>query len=213
MKWTDREAQALYDGLEQLDFALPDYSFEKLNIFARELVLWNRTHGLISLDSDPVEIVNRHILDSLAALPFIGSPESLADVGSGAGFPGIPLAVCLPETKVTLIEKMGRRCGFLRNAVALAGLSDRVEIEESPVEKVSGAFDIVTIRAFAPIPRVIEPLMKIILPGGKLVAYKGKTETAGEELGEGINGEIKKIKVPGLNAQRTLVIIEKSASA
>jgi len=209
MKWTVREEAALKKGLDMLGLASDGEIFTKLNLYIRELLLWNTTHSLVGLGDDPLELVDRHILDSLAAMRQIGTPGTLADIGSGAGLPGIPLAICLPETKVFLVEKMGRRCDFLRNAVIVTGLSDRVEIVQDSLEKCSGSFDVVTLRAFAPLPRVMDALLDITSPNGRIIAYKGRKETFNEELDPSWNAKCELLKVPGLNAERNLVIINK----
>ena len=214
MKWTRNEEDILYAGLKSLGLDIDDDIVNKLNTYAREILLWNRTHGLVNL-SEAKELAGRHILDSLAALSYMGSPETLADAGSGAGFPGIPLAICLPETRVFLIEKMGRRCDFLRNALAVTGLSKRVEVVQESLEKagIFGPFEAVTLRAFAPLPRVLDQLFEITAPGGRIFAYKGKKESIREELGmeDSVKNDLRvvELKVPGLNAERNLVILEK----
>ncbi|MBI9102009.1 MAG: 16S rRNA (guanine(527)-N(7))-methyltransferase RsmG [Spirochaetales bacterium] len=209
MKWSEREEAALKKGLISLGLDSEGDIFNKLNLYARELLLWNKTHGLVGLGDDPVELVDKHILDSLAALPFIGTPETLADIGSGAGLPGIPLAICLPETRVFLVEKMGRRCDFLRNAVIVTGIADRVEVVQKTLEKSDGTFEVVTLRAFAPLPRVIDSLLDITADGGRILAYKGRVETFKEELNPAWNSSWENLKVPGLDAERNLVIIKK----
>ena len=212
MKWTNREESALVSGLEALTiFETQDElkeAAEKLNAFARELLLWNKTHSLVSLSEGPLELVHRHFLDSLAAFPYLGRPATLADIGSGAGLPGIPLAIALKNTRVSLIEKMGRRCDFLRNVIIVTGLSERVEVLQIPLERCSLTFDAVTLRAFAPIPRVVDGLRRITAPGGRIFAYKGREEALREELKEEPGAEVKSLNVPGLNADRQLVILE-----
>ncbi|MCL2126690.1 MAG: class I SAM-dependent methyltransferase [Treponema sp.] len=140
------------------------------------------------------ELIVRHIIDSLAPLgiirrkmgKFFGMKEALrfhaADVGSGAGLPGIPLAVALPGAAFSLIERKGRRAGFLRNTVAALGLSNAT-VEEEEMEKVKPRrFELVTFRAFRPLePKILKKLFRLCSDGGFLAAYKGRlAKTEGE---------------------------------
>jgi 16S rRNA (guanine527-N7)-methyltransferase len=143
-----------------------------------------------------------------------GKPEfRLADAGSGAGLPGIPLAICLPGVKVSLIERMTRRADFLRNAAAVLGLSN-VTVEETEMEKApAGRFDVVVFRAFRPLEKdILKGLFRLLVPGGHLAAYKGKREKTEQELAElpPESREIHPLFVPFLNEERHLVIIHKA---
>ncbi len=106
-------------------------------------------------------------------------------MGSGAGFPGIPLAVCLPDCELTLIEKMGRRAGFLRNVTAVLELKN-VRVLEEPVESINAAehrFDLITFRAWTAVKQdTVKMLRPLLEPGGWIAAYKGRRETADAEM-------------------------------
>jgi 16S rRNA (guanine527-N7)-methyltransferase len=195
-----------------------------LERYIAEIELFNPAYGLVSVKNRR-ELVVRHILDSLAALGAL--PEGarrIADVGSGAGLPGIPLAISLPRSCFTLIERTGRRAGFLRNTVAVLGLSN-VEVEETEMEKaVPGRFDLVVFRAFRPLePPVLKSLLRLLGEGGILAAWKGRRAVLEEELGKleaaGLlsfrtalpaapaRGEILPVEVPFLEEERRLVLI------
>ena len=141
------------------------------------------------------ELVIKHILDSLSPLGSIcrlrpappadktAVPFSIADAGSGAGLPGIPLAIAMPGVPVTLIERMGRRAGFLENTRAVLGLSnvtvEREEIEKTPPRR----FSLITFRAFkVQEPAVLKNLFRLLLPGGVLAAYKGRRDAIDAEM-------------------------------
>ena len=132
---------------------------ETLEAYVRELELFNPAYGLVGTESHE-ELIIKHILDSLAplgpilrALDQAGSAPpslSIADAGTGAGLPGLPLAIALPGCQFTLIERMGRRIGFLQNTLAVLGL-ENVRLEQADIEKArSGPFDLITFRAFRP---------------------------------------------------------------
>ncbi|MCL2720284.1 MAG: 16S rRNA (guanine(527)-N(7))-methyltransferase RsmG [Treponema sp.] len=134
----------------------------------------------------------------------------IADAGSGAGLPGIPLAITLPDCDFTLIERMGRRAGFLLNTKAVLNLSN-VIIEEKELEKIeANQFDIVTFRAFKPIePKLLKTLFKICKPNGIIAAYKGKKEKINAEMtGLDIEWQTIPYKVPFLDEERNLLIIK-----
>jgi 16S rRNA (guanine527-N7)-methyltransferase len=143
------------------------------------------------------------------------SPPSIADVGSGAGLPGIPLAVCLPWARVSLIERMGRRAGFLRNAAAVLGLSN-VRVEEADMEKLpEGSFDLVVCRAFKPLDEGLKSLLRL---SNTAAVYKGKREKADAEIATlekagAYQFEITKLNVPFLeNEERHLLVCRKACS-
>lgn len=123
---------------------------------------------------------SRHIANSLALLDVVPLGLSVADVGSGAGLPGIPLAVARPDLEVTLIEPLLRRANFLGMAVEELGLNDRVRIVRGRAEEISGRYDVVTCRAVAPLERLVRWTHRLFVPGGVLVALKG--ESAEEEI-------------------------------
>jgi 16S rRNA (guanine527-N7)-methyltransferase len=201
-----------------------------LEKYIAEIELFNRTLSLVGA-KDRRELVVKHILDSLAPLGIItrllagqaaerdaaDDPPAIADVGSGAGLPGIPLAICLPNARFTLIERMGRRAGFLRNTQAVLALAN-VETEEREMENVSARFDLAVFRAFRPLePAIARSLLRLLKPGGALAAYKGRRETAEAELaalaaapaavGQTIRAEILPCPVPFLEEERHIVII------
>jgi 16S rRNA (guanine527-N7)-methyltransferase len=189
-----------------------------LDTYMDEIEAFNPAYGLVKVSSRK-ELIVKHILDSLAPLGHIvriltaGKAEfRLADAGSGAGLPGIPLAICLHGVKVSLIERMTRRADFLRNAAAILKLSN-VTVEETEMEKApAGRFDIVVFRAFRPLEKtVLKGLFRLLVPGGHLAAYKGKRQKTEQEAA-GLppeQWEIHPLVVPFLNEERHIVIIKK----
>ena len=200
----------LRSGLAALGLSDNESRVVLLEKYLSELELWNPHYKMIA---ETGNLVTRHIIDSLAALSLIRAlaPRSLADIGSGAGLPGIPLAIWLENCNVTLVERSGRRAGFLRNVVLSLGLS-RISVEEKPVEQIVGQFDLITFRAFSPIDgKLLDSLEKILAPHGVIAAYKGRRDTIEDELStvsgrfEDVN--IQALEVPGLDEERHLVTI------
>jgi 16S rRNA (guanine527-N7)-methyltransferase len=194
-----------------------------LETYLAEIELFNPAYGLVGA-KDRRELVVKHILDSLAPLGIIQRllrasplPRRIADAGSGAGLPGIPLAICLPDLSFTLIERMGRRAGFLRNVQAVLGLSN-VTVEEKEVEKAEPErYTLVTFRAFRPLePRTIRSLFRLCAPDGFLAAYKGRREKIEAEMAAAGKAagpwEAIPCPVPFLAEERQLVVIKPPAA-
>jgi 16S rRNA (guanine527-N7)-methyltransferase len=145
----------------------------------------------------------RHILNSVAAAELFPQGASVVDVGSGAGLPGIPLAILRPDLRVVLLESLLRRARFLEETVAELGLADRVAVVRGRAEEHRGAYDVVTCRAVAPLPRLVEWCLPLVGRAGRLVALKGSS--AEEELAasaqllarHGVRGAARAVRVPG----------------
>ena len=200
-----------------------------LERYVEEIELFNPAYGLVKV-SDRKELIIKHILDSLAPLSVIrnllkdSASFKIADVGSGAGLPGIPLALCLPNAAFTLIERMGRRAGFLRDVVAVLGLSN-VTVEESEMEKLALAakdrtdftecFDLIVFRAFKPLDAaILKGLFALLKPSGFLAAYKGRSQAIEEEMSglQKLSREVVPLDVPFLAEERHLVLIRQTDS-
>lgn len=177
------------------------------------LVRWNGTYNLTAI-RDPAEMVVKHLLDSLAILPHL-SCARLADVGTGPGLPGIPLALADPALEVSLIETAGKKARFLREAVRALGLAGRVTVHAARAEQVTDAapHDCLTARAFGTLSQIIEVGGHLLRPGGRLLAMKGRLPEA--ELAALPAGwrhvATHQLEVPGLDAERHLVIVERTA--
>jgi 16S rRNA (guanine527-N7)-methyltransferase len=187
--------------------------------YIEEIELFNSAYNLVGTN-DPQELITKHILDSLAPLGIIsrlingGDAPRIADVGSGAGLPGIPLALALPKCEVTLIERMGRRAGFLWNTKAALRLSN-VTVEEGELEKSKGTFRLVTFRALKPLePKMLKALFHVCENGGVIAAYKGRREKIEQEMAPlgklpaaACTWEAVPYDVPFLDDERHLLII------
>lgn len=160
--------------------------------YANEILLFNSAYNLVKA-SERDEIFVRHILDSLSAAQEIcrltkkvsveNEKITIADIGSGGGLPGIPLAAALPQFDFVLVERMSKRCAFLENVRALLGLGN-VRIENSELEKIPPeSFEIATFRAFRPLEKkMLASLLAVLKKGGALAAYKAKKKNIVEEM-------------------------------
>jgi len=200
----------LENGLDALNLEYSKKQTKLLNKYISEIEMWNSRYGLVNASGET--LVTKHILDSLTGVEHIQSLKSqtLADVGSGAGLPGIPLAIMLPGLQITLIERSGKRVRFLRSVQALLGL-ENLQVMEADLKNVQEKYDLVTFRAFKPIePGIVKMLVNILTDSGKLVAYKGKMENISQEI-EMVKDlvsveKIIPLYVPGLDDERNLVI-------
>jgi 16S rRNA (guanine527-N7)-methyltransferase len=196
----------LESGLHALGLA-PALS-EPLLAYLALLDRWNRAYNLTAI-RDPGEMVAKHLLDSLAMHPF-AKAGTLADLGTGPGLPGIPLAIARPALQVTLVESNGKKARFLREAVRTLQLSN-ARVAESRIEALDlpAAFDAITARALATLPLILELGGHLLKPRGRLLAMKGALPT--DEIAALPPGwrveRIEPLDVPGLSAERHLVVV------
>ena len=201
----------LESGIQELDIPLNDEVIEKILRYREMLEKWNRAYNLTAV-RDPEEQVVKHLLDSLAVLPLIRG-ERFVDVGAGAGLPGIPLAIARPDLHFTQIDSAGKKARFMVQAARELGLGN-VEVHHCRVEayEPETLFDGVLSRAFASLADMIEVAGHLCAEDGRLFAMKG--QRPGEELAalpEGWKLErIDSITVPGLDAERCLVVLARS---
>lgn len=135
---------------------------------------------------------DRHVLNSVAVADLVPAGSTVADVGSGAGLPGVPLAILRPDLQVTLIEPLLRRSEFLDGVVAELGLVDRVTVERTRAEEHQGSYDVVTSRALAPLPRLVRWCRPLTASGGAVLALKGVS--AADEIAK-MRGELTRNKL------------------
>ena len=167
--------QKLADGLAAIRLDVSADAQAKLLAYLDLLARWNRTYNLTAV-RDPEEMVSRHLLDSLAVLPLVRG-TTLADLGSGAGLPGIPLAIARPALQVTLIESNGKKARFLRESVRSLPLAN-VRVEQSRVQDATGKFDTVTARAFASLADMLAWGGHLLANDGRWLALKGHVDPA-----------------------------------
>lgn len=193
-------------GCAALNITLSEDQKERLLRYIALLDKWNKAYNLTAI-RDPEEMISRHILDSLSILPHIKG-ETLLDVGTGAGLPGIPLAIVAPSLQVTLLDSNSKKTRFLQQAKAELGL-DNVMVEHGRVEQVAlpMQFDTVTARAFASMEEVAKLAGNHCLPEGCLLLMMGQVPAdVGKRLeGEFDVAEVRVLQVPETDGERHLV--------
>lgn len=165
-------------------YGLPDAASEQLEVVLSELA---RAQVAVSAVREPERAVDVHVADSLAALEVgeVRTAAAIADLGSGGGFPGLALAVALPDAHVALVESVGKKCEFLERVVAAAGIENVSVVHARAEEWAAGVTrqDLVTARALAGLPTLVEYAAPLLREGGSLVAWKGEPEPQEEADG------------------------------
>ncbi len=211
MRRTERSvdlAPTLTRGVTQLGLDLSATVQARLLQYVALLAKWNRAYNLTAV-REPAAMLDRHLLDSLAVLPHLQGPRVL-DVGSGAGLPGIPLALARPDLHFTLLDSNGKKTRFMNQAVAELGLAN-VSVVQSRIEdyQVPAPFDTVITRAFATVAEVIAGAGRLCAPQGQLLLMKGAYPiTELEALPPAYRlREAVRLQVPGLDAERHVLVI------
>ncbi|MBI1912283.1 MAG: 16S rRNA (guanine(527)-N(7))-methyltransferase RsmG [Deltaproteobacteria bacterium] len=219
---TDTELKELLkQGASELGLDLGESAPESFLKYFKELKTWNKKINLTSVDSDR-DIIIRHFLDSLTAVPYVNGSKRLLDIGAGGGFPGIPLKIVLPELEVVLMDSVEKKVFFMRQVIRTLGLSNQkieavaARIEDPAViERYKGAFDCVISRAFSELKNFLRLSLPYIEVGGRIVAIKGPAVS--EELKEVedwdkiTRPEIFDVKVPFENRVNKILVFRKTA--
>jgi 16S rRNA (guanine527-N7)-methyltransferase len=214
MKFFDRSALApiLANGIKELSLDLNQQQHEQLLDYLALLFKWNAVYNLTSV-RDPMQMMTHHLLDSLAAVSAFAGARNVLDVGAGGGLPGVVLAIARPDMKVSMIDTVHKKTAFLTQVKAELELAN-VTVYTKKVQEleVATAFDVITSRAFADLSDFVNWSGHLLAQGGQFIALKG---TAPPEEQERLPAawkvtELRPIQVPGLQAERHLVFIQKS---
>jgi len=192
-------AQDIESAVQQLDQTLPDGAVAKFAALLVELEKWNRRVNLTAI-RDPREMISAHILDSLVARPFLEG-KTVLDVGTGPGFPGLPLAIVEPTRRFTLLDSNNKKIMFVQHVASLLGADNVVAVKGRGEDYAPGQrFDTVIARALAALPRLVEIAGHHVREDGVFVALKGRYPA--DELEQLRNTPwghvVTELKVPGL---------------
>jgi 16S rRNA (guanine527-N7)-methyltransferase len=197
----------LESGLTALGITLPQDVQQKLMDYLALLAKWNKVHNLTAI-REIEDMVTLHLLDSLSVLKLLNS-QHILDVGSGAGLPGIPIALVQPDSKVTVLDSSHKKAAFLRQAKAELGIGNlevvckRVE-EYQPETK----FQTIVSRAFSDLSELVRMTRHLLADGGSWMAMKGVYPYDELEQIKSMHTQVLAMNVPGLDAQRHLVLIQ-----
>jgi len=197
-------------GLVSMGIAVSPAQRSRLAAHLELVAKWNRVHNLTAV-RETSQMVVLHLLDSLSVLPQLEGAHRIADVGTGPGFPGIPIAIVRDDCEVTLVESSHKKCTFLQQAKTELALAN-VTIACARVEQFvpSTKFDAVVSRAFSDLPDFVAQAGHLVAPGGKLIAMKGVypfDEIARVPSTHRV-AKVLELHVPTLEAKRHLVVLE-----
>lgn len=204
----ERLSKQLRKGLEDLELPLDDDAHDKCLKHIQLLAKWNQAYNLTSVRI-PREMITRHVLDSLSVAWFVQGPNVL-DIGTGAGFPGIPIAIVCQDSDFVLTDSSAKKIDFVRHVIAKLGLQNtqivHKHVDGSGLEK---KFETILCRALGPLGLVAKLGAPLLQPGGAILAMKGKfPETEINNLPSSFNCQVHKLTVPELEESRHLVVIK-----
>ena len=228
--------QLIVDGARQFNLTLDGATVDLFAAHARELLKWNRKINLTAI-TDPREVAVKHYLDSVAPLRFVPRPKSLLDIGSGGGFPGIPMKIVMPDVSAVLIDATRKKAGFLASAGRLLGLKrywaihTRAEdlsprtsrrqasprsLSGNPGDRIPETFELIVTRALGSIDEFVSLGLPLLSDKGMMVAWKGrKTEMQFDEdivARAGLSVTVYRYELPFLHLPRSAVVITSSSA-
>lgn len=200
----------LKKGLDELSLDCSPKQLKAFMTYLSELKKWNKAYNLTSLKTDE-DIIIKHFLDSLLYLKAIpGGEVSVMDVGSGAGFPGIPMKIIRPEIEMHLIEPSRKKAGFLRHIIGVLGLQG-IEVAEKRIEEIKSLMvDAVVTRALFDIKDFYRQAFPLLKEGGRLVVSKGPKVKEELEVIKNLDYELLTSTLPLLSIKRFIIVIKKA---
>jgi len=211
--------ELLIEGAEAFGIRLIEKQVGAFDLYLRELLKWNQKINLTAIRSEK-GIVLKHFLDSLSVTPYLSKTASLLDIGSGAGFPGIPLKIVQPSLEITLIDSVRKKVDFQRHIIRMLGLKQieaiHGRIQEKEIhQSLAGRFDAVISRAFSDLQTLLLLAFPVLRKGGMLFAMKGELEREGTGLfpkGKETQYRLKRTTsflLPGSSFKRSILLFEK----
>jgi 16S rRNA (guanine527-N7)-methyltransferase len=218
--------QTIVEGARKLDILVQPDQADQFARHAYALKTWNKKINLTAIES-PLDMAVKHFLDSIVSSRYIKPRSRLLDVGSGAGFPGLPLKIMIPSLKVTLVDATRKKVSFLNHVIQQLSLTDISALHnrvENLTQTREGLFDVIVCRAFSSLSGFVEKSLPLLAPDGVLMAYKGKASAADMEQISRQNGngvfpapgkgdplalQMNQVRfvLPFLNLSRTLVLL------
>ncbi|MEE8366184.1 MAG: 16S rRNA (guanine(527)-N(7))-methyltransferase RsmG [Gammaproteobacteria bacterium] len=201
----------LKSGIVELGLSLSDNQVGQLLEYLELLIKWNRHYNLTAI-TDPEKMLSYHLLDSLSISKYIANSDKVLDVGSGAGLPGIPLAIALPGSSWMLLDSNGKKTRFMLQAIALCGI-DNAQVVKCRVEGYHAPepFDVVVSRAYASLANYCQSVAHLVENRTRLMTMKTGLDAQEAEALDSRYYELHEthLKVPGIAGKRSLVIINK----
>ena len=200
-------ARQLAAGIAAMNLDIGEPQQQKLLAYLALLQKWNKTYNLTAL-RDETKMVSHHLLDSLTLLPYIRNAQTLADIGSGGGMPGIPAAICRPDLQMTLVDANTKKTAFLQQAAIELGL-DNVSVFAGRVENLHQTADIITSRAFAELADFVSLTRHLLHENSIWAAMKGAyPQDELFRLPENVEAyQTDRLSVPMLDAERHMVLL------
>lgn len=214
-------AQILKEGTDHLGLRLSDPAVEQFVVYARELTHWNRRVNLTALRTDR-DIAVKHFVDSLTVLPYVTPRARVMDIGTGAGFPGVPLKIACPSLRLVLMDASQKKVFFLRHLIRQLGLSNAEALhgraeDRHMRERYGRGFDVVLSRAVAPLGSLLPLIAPYAAPNGMVIAMRGREGEADLESADWGSvdldlSEIRPIVLPMVEEQRVLLVFRQRVS-
>ncbi|RDI29010.1 16S rRNA (guanine(527)-N(7))-methyltransferase RsmG [Pseudacidovorax intermedius] len=208
--------EQLEEGARTLGLDLTDAQIGQLLDYGSAILKWNKVYNLTAL-RDPALVITHHLLDSLAAIPALGRQQPgegrLLDVGSGAGLPGVVIAICRPDLEVHCLDAVAKKMAFVQQMAGALRLP-RLRGLHARVETLEGRYDVITSRAFASLVDFVDGSAQLLTPAGIWMAMKGKQpDEEIERLQASVDVfHVEQLIVPGLDAERCIVWMRKKQS-
>ncbi len=205
------DQKRLQEGIKELNLSASDKQLQMLDKYSELLFKWNKTYNLTAI-TDKDDVLTHHILDSLSVVNvfknYLVPNGSMLDVGSGGGLPAIPIAIMLPNCKVSMVETVGKKAAFLRQVTLNLKLTN-VQVFHERVENLNHPpFDVISSRAFSSLKNFIDLSKHLLKEDGYWLALKGqKPDAELKEIKNVVSIVVQEVKVPFLNENRNIVIV------